>query len=261
MRSIVTTKRLAVAAMGGALLLIAAALLVSRDAPQPPKEFLAPNAAIAVNVEMDDPGHFLGEPFPVAIVVQYRPEAVQLEPDSLRRLSFAPFEPTGVVFLERRTLDAGIMEYRYTTEIRAIELVPGHTYTPQPGTLVYARSPAGAKESLTVAFLEPLQVSAYYWDKATDTPYRPLRTELLPGTLYSRLLASTASLLFLAFGLLTVRWGETRWTGLAPRPKSSNSGGFRRRSPALRTRHGSPRRIPGRGSNSSKASSSTRVRS
>ncbi len=215
MRRIVTTKWLAVAAIGSAVLLSAAALLVSRSAPERQKVFLAPNGAIAVNVEVDDPAHFLGEPFPVAIVVQYRPETVQLEPDSLRRLSFAPFEPTGVVFLETHKLDAGIMEYRYTTEIRAIELVPGKTYTPLPGTLVYARPAATAKESVNVAFPEALHISAYYGDKASETPYRPLRSELPSGTLHPRLLATTAGLLFLSFGMLTVRWGREAldWSG------------------------------------------------
>lgn len=218
MRNIVSTKWLAIGALAIAGLLAGVALLLSRSVAEKPKLFLAPNADIAAKMEVDDPAHFLGEPFPVEIVVQYRPRSVQLEPDSLRRLSFAPFEPTGVVFLQVRKVDDEVTEYRYTTEIRAIELDPGKAYTVAPGTLLYARPPASDKESLTVAFPEALQISAYYGDKATETPYRPLRTELASGTLYPRLLTGTAGLLFIAFGLLTFRWVREAldWSGATP---------------------------------------------
>jgi hypothetical protein len=218
MRRFVTTKWLAVGALALAALLTAVAVLISRTAAEPAKVFLAPNADIAAKVEVDDPAHFLGEPFPVAIVVQFRPKSILLEPDSLRRLSFAPFEPTGVVFLNVRKIDEEITEYRYTSEIRAIELDPGKAYTVAPGTILYGRPPAEAKESLKVAFPEALQISAYYGDKATETAYRPLRTELPDGKIYPRLLASTAGLLFLAFALLSFRWGREAldWSGATP---------------------------------------------
>src|SRR5688500_8926097 len=99
MRRLFTTRRLAIGAVALAAVLGAFAFVVSRNTPLPKKVFLAPNADIAAQVEVDDFAHFLGEPFGVDIVVQYRPKAVQLEPDSLTRLSFAPFEPTGVTFL------------------------------------------------------------------------------------------------------------------------------------------------------------------
>jgi hypothetical protein len=196
----------------------AVALLVSRDVPPRANIFLAPNADIAAQVEVDDPAHFLGEPFGVDIVVQYRPRAVQLEPDSLRRLSFAPFEPTGVTFLNVRQLDVEVTEYRYTSEIRAIEQEPGKSYKLSPGTVVYARPPSPEKHSLTVEFPKELLISGYYGDKASQTPYRPLQTELPSGALYSQLLAATAGLLFVAFALLTVRWGKEAldWSGATP---------------------------------------------
>src|SRR5205823_6642792 len=123
-----STKWLAIGAVAIAAILTAIAVVVSRSTPEPAKIFLAPNADIAAKAVVDDPAHFLGEAFNVDIVVQYRPKVVQLEPDSLRRLSFAPFEPTGVTLLKVRKLDDAVSEYRYTSEIRGIELDPGKTY-------------------------------------------------------------------------------------------------------------------------------------
>jgi hypothetical protein len=218
MRRLVTTKRLAIAAVALAAVLGVFAAVVSQDTPQSKNVFLAPNADIAAQVEVDDYAHFLGEPFALDIVVQYRPDTVQLEPDSLRRLSFAPFEPTGVTFLNVRDLGEGIREYRYTSEIRGIELEPGKSYKVAAGTLTYARPPAADKETLSVALAKELQISAYYGDNASQTPYRPLQTELPSGTLYSRLLGATAGLLFVALALLTVRWGKEAldWSGATP---------------------------------------------
>ena len=218
MRRVVTTKWVALGAVALAGMLGAVAILVSRDVPERANIFLAPNADIAAQAQVDDPAHFLGEPFGVDIVVQYRSKTVQLEPDSLRRLSFAPFEPTGVVLLDVRQLDDEVTEYRYTSEIRAIELEPGKSYTLSPGTVLYARPPSPEKQSLTVEFPEELLISGYYGEKASQTPYRPLQRELPSGALYSRLLAGTAGLLFVAVALLTVRWGKEAldWSGATP---------------------------------------------
>lgn len=218
MRSSATTKWLAIGAVAAAGVLAAVAAYFSTTVSEPKKVFLAPNADIAAQVEVDDPAHFLGEAFGVDIVVQYRPTAVQLEPDSLRRLSFAPFEPTGAVFLKIRKLDEAITEYRYTSEIRAIELDPGKSYKVAPGTITYTRAGAAAKERLNVAFPEALQVSGYYGDRATETPYRPLRTELPSGMLNARLLGATSALLILALVLLALVWGKEAldWSGATP---------------------------------------------
>jgi hypothetical protein len=218
MRKLVTTKWLAIGAVVIAAALGAVAIVVSRTVPEPKNIFLAPNADIAAKVEVDDPAHFLGEPFSVDIVIQYRPKAVKLEPDSLRRLSFAPFEPTGVTYLKIRQIDDEVSEYRYGTEIRAIELDPGKSYKVAPGTIIYAKAADGTAANLTVDFKEELQVSGYYGDRATQTPFRPLRTELPTGLLYPRLLQATAGLLFLAFALLSVRWGKEAldWSGATP---------------------------------------------
>lgn len=213
-----TTKWLAIGAVALAAALGAGAFIVSRSVPEPKNVFLAPNADIAAKVQVDDPAHFLGEPFALDIVVQFRPKSVLLEPDSLSRLSFAPFEPTGVTFLKIRQIDDEISEYRYTSEIRAIELDPGKSYKIAPGTLLYASASGAEKKNLPVDFKEELQVSAYYGDRATQTPYRPLRTELPTGLLYPRLLQATAGLLFLAFALLVFRWGKDAldWSGATP---------------------------------------------
>ncbi|MCC7418428.1 MAG: hypothetical protein IT176_14925 [Acidobacteria bacterium] len=213
-----TATRLAIGAIGLAAAMAAAAGYLARRTPEPASIFLAPNADIAAKVDVDDPAHFLGEPFAVDIVVQYRPAAVRVEPDSLRRLSFAPFEPTGVTLLKIRQIDGGITEYRYSSEIRAIELDPGKAYKVAPGTLVYERPAQNAKESLTVDFEEELQVSSYYGDRATRTPYRPLRGALPGGRLYARLLQATAGLLVAAVALLGVRWGRDAldWSGATP---------------------------------------------
>lgn len=217
MRKLVT-KWLAIVAVVLAAGLAVFAVIVSRQVPEPISVFLAPNADIAAKVEVNDPAHFLGEPFSVDIVIQYRPAAVRLEPDSLRRLSYSPFEPTGVTFLNIREVDKDVSEFRYGTEIRGIELDPGKSYKVAPGTIVYARTSDGSPQSLNVDFKEELQVSSYYGDNATKTPYRPLRTALPSGLLYPRILQATAGLLFFALAVLAFLWGKEAldWSGATP---------------------------------------------
>jgi hypothetical protein len=111
-----------------------------------------------------------------------------------------------------------VTEYRFSSEIRGIELDPGKTYKVAPGTIVYAKPPSPEKLDLKVELPEALQVSSYYGDKATQTAYRPLRDAIPNRLLYPHLLEAAAGLLLTAFVLLSLLWGKEAldWSGATP---------------------------------------------
>lgn len=165
--------------------------------------FLTPGLFIAAEIKVDEAAHFLGEPFPVVLLVQYKPDVIEIKSTTFTAISFAPFERVGSAELNKSALTDAITEYRYSLALQAIMMIPGELYQIEPLVLEYVLVASDQRQHLVVSFPHALQVNSEYED-AENLPFGPLMGVFYESHIASELFFVGAALIFSIFFILIV---------------------------------------------------------
>lgn len=186
--------------------------------------FASDKDPIVAFLEVDDAGHFIGEAFPIRIVVQHRINEITLSKESFLRAIFLPFERTDKdALVMSRQLPGDVVEYVYEVEVVTLTALPGKAYNLAPIVLDYVSLETGELKQLSVSLTHPLVIGSYYGETAGKVPLRPYKDSLdSPDVSKSWLLWVVSGSLFAAALILLVRWGGA-FVGHYARSRRSHS--------------------------------------
>lgn len=134
--------------------------------------FLGETQELAVKVDTDDVGHFIGESFVINIVVQYRSDRVALHAKSVESVSLIPLE-LSEMRVSNEAVDDNVEEYSYEAHVRGIEVVPGNMYKLEPFTLKYDVLSSGETKEVVIDPNLILRFGKYYGESSEGVSLRP----------------------------------------------------------------------------------------
>jgi len=168
--------------------------------------FLSENQAVAVKMDVEDTAHMLGEEFAITLIVQYDKGIAEVDVDGLRNATLSPFNIVGDVNISHKIVKDSVYEYRYSTKLVAIGMIPGKEYAINPVSLEYTLVETGEKRSFNVMPEVLFQIGSYYGGKTEGVEFRPPKPAIENNVVRAKTLLGISGVLFvLATGIIFIR--------------------------------------------------------
>ncbi|MEX0877829.1 MAG: hypothetical protein WDZ40_03145 [Candidatus Spechtbacterales bacterium] len=168
--------------------------------------FLSESQAVAVKADIEGTAHMLGEEFAITLIIQYDEDIADVDIGGLRNATLSPFNIVGDVNISHKNVRNSVYEYRYSTKLVAIDMIPGKAYTIKPISIEYALIETGEKRSFNVIPEIPFQIGSYYGGKTEGVEFRPPKPAVENNVVRAKTVLGISGILFaLTAGAILIR--------------------------------------------------------